>query len=146
MKKMMIVLAIMTSGPITLWAGHPTVSKEVLSAFEKNFSSASEVKWTTGNNYYKVSFVFNGRYLAAYYDEGGRLYGITRHISSLDLPLLLLMNLKKDYSHYWITDLFELAKNSGTTYYITVEDANTKIILKSSDMNQWTLYKKIKKT
>lgn len=146
MKKMMIVLAIMASGSVTSWAGHPTVSKEVLSAFEKNFSSASEVKWTTGNNYYKVSFVFNGRYLTAYYDEGGHLYGITRHISSLDLPLLLLMNLKKDYSHYWITDLFELAKNSGTTYYITVEDANTKIILKSSDMNQWTLYKKIKKT
>jgi hypothetical protein len=146
MKKMIVVLAMILTGSITALAGNPNVSKEVLAAFQQNFGTATEVQWTTGENYYKASFVFNGRYISAYYNESGELYGIIRHISSLDLPLQLLMSLKKDYSQYWITDLFELAKNSGTSYYITLEDADTKIVLKASDSNEWTVHKKIKKS
>jgi hypothetical protein len=147
MKKMMVVLAMMlTVSSITAFAGDGDVNTKVLTAFQHDFSNAAEVTWTAGDDYYKASFLFNNQYVSAYYSPEGELYGITRYISSLDLPLNLLLSLKKDYSQFWIADLFELSKKEGTSYYITLEDADTKIILKSSDGSDWTNYKKIKKT
>jgi hypothetical protein len=147
MKKMMVVLAMMlTVSSITAFAGDGDVSTKVLNAFQQDFSDAADVKWTEGDDYYKASFLFKNQYVSAYYSPEGELYGITRYISSLDLPLNLLLSLKKDYSKFWITDLFELSKKEGTSYYITLEDADTKIILKASGSNEWTNYKKIKKT
>jgi len=147
MKKMMVALAmILTMSSITAFAGDGDVSAKVLNAFQQDFSSAAEVKWTEGDNYYKASFIYNSQFVSAYYSIDGELYGVTRYISSLDLPLNLLMSLKKDYSQFWITDLFELSKKEGTSYYITLEDADTKFVLKASDGSDWTTYKKIKKT
>lgn len=147
MKKMMVVLAMMlTVSSITAFAGDGDVSTKVLNAFQQDFSNTADVQWTSGDNYYKASFLFNKQYISAYYSPEGELYGVTRYISSLDLPLNLLIKLKKDYDQFWITDLFELSKNEGTSYYITLEDADTKIILKASDGSDWSTHKKTKKT
>ena len=144
---MMVVLAMMlTVSSITAFAGDGDVNTKVLTAFQQDFSNAAEVTWTAGDDYYKASFLFNNQYVSAYYSPEGELYGITRYISSLDLPLNLLLSLKKDYSQFWITDLFELSKKEGTSYYITLEDADTKIILRASDGSDWANYKKVKKT
>jgi hypothetical protein len=63
----------------------------------------------------------------------------------MDLPLNLQVNLKKNYTNYWISDLFEVAKKDATTYYITLENADTKIVLKSTDANSWESFQKTKK-
>lgn len=65
----------------------------------------------------------NGQRAFAYYSTGGELMGVARYISSLQLPLGLLSNLKNNYSNYWISDLFELSNNDGTHYYVTLEKA-----------------------
>jgi hypothetical protein len=38
-----------------------------------------------------------------------------------------------------------VAKTDGTTYYITLENADTKIVLKAADGNAWTFHQKTKK-
>lgn len=158
MKKTMVALAmILTMSSITAFAGiadsnpfaikgHGDVNEKVLNAFKQEFTDAAEVKWSAGVNYYKAEFIFNNQYISAFYSTTGELYGVTRHISSLDLPLNLLLSLKKDYSSFWITDLFEMAKKDGTSYYITLEDADTKVVLKASGSDEWTTYKKTKKS
>jgi hypothetical protein len=121
------------------------VATKVLNAFKTEFNTAKEVEWTVGSNYYKAAFVYNEKHVFAYYNEEGELLGLTRYLSSDDLPLNLQNNLKKSYSKYWISDLFEVAKSDGTVYYITLEDADTKIVLKASAESDWSVYQKTRK-
>jgi hypothetical protein len=146
MKKMIMTLAIALS-TFVAFAGeeNENVSQDVLSAFKKEFGSANQVEWTTGNNYYRAAFIYNSKHVLAFYNTEGELIGLTRYMSSTDLPLGLEMSLKKKYSNYWISDLFEVAKNDSTSYYITLENADAKIVLKSAGGNEWEVYTKTKK-
>jgi hypothetical protein len=144
MKKVLMTLAIAISS-IVAFAGEEIVSKDVLSAFNKEFSGAKEVKWTTGSDFYKAVFVLNDQYITAFYNKEGEFLGMTRNISSLNLPLKLQSKIRSEYADYWISDLFELSDNEGTHYYITVEDADSKVLLKSSDNTDWNIFKKMSK-
>jgi hypothetical protein len=145
MKKMIMTLAIVV-GTLSAFAGEENVDPKVLNAFKAEFKTAKQVEWTAGNNYYRATFTYNDKHVFAFYNSEGELLGLTRYISLVDLPLMLQGNLKKKYSDYWISDLFEVAKNEGTTYYITLENADTKIVLKASDGNDWNMYQRIKKS
>jgi len=141
MKKIIIILAI-TISSLAAFAGEENVNTKVLNAFSREFAGAKDVKWTANETYYKASFVFNGQYLYAFYQLDGELMAMTRNISSLDLPMNLQTSLKKNYAGYWITDLFEISNNGGTNYYITMENAGSKIVLKSSSTGSWSVFNK----
>lgn len=141
MKKIILTLAVALS-TMCSFAADVKVSTRVLDAFKTDFASAKEITWTANNDYYKASFLFNDQQVAAFYNMDGELMGMTRNIRSLDLPLSLQANLKKGYSNYWISDLFEVSNHEGTSYYITLENADSKIILKSSAGNDWRTYQK----
>jgi hypothetical protein len=140
---MILALAILVS-TVSAFAGKVNVSEKVLNAFKTDFITAKEVVWSAGSNYYKATFNYNDRYVFAFYSENGELLGVSRYISPVDLPLLLQSNLKKNYAGYWVSDLFEVSKNGGVNYYITLENADTKIVLNSSGTG-WDVYHKIKK-
>ena len=144
MKKMilMLVIALSSLGAV---ASDVNVNQKVLDAFKTEFATATEVTWTVGDNYCKATFNYNGKYVFAYYADNGELLGMTRYISPVDLPLALQNSLKKNYEGFWVSDLFEAAKGDGTNYYITLENADTRIVLKSED-NTWTSFSKNKKS
>ena len=146
MKKMILTLAIAFIAFTSFASDNNTVSQKVLDAFKTEFSSAKEVQWTTESDYYRATFNYNGRYVFAYYSADGEFLGLTRYLSVNELPVLLQNNLKKNYDGYWISDLFEASKNEGTSYYITLENADTKIVLRSTDNNTWTSFSKFKKS
>jgi hypothetical protein len=155
MKKMILSLALIICSMVTVIAGKTPgtpvstmkeeVNAKVLGAFKKEFTSAREITWTIAGNYYQASFVYNDQHIAAYYSIEGELMALTRYISPADLPLALQSNLKKNYADYWISDLFEVANEEGTTYYITLEDAEVKMVLKATDGSNWKHFKKVKK-
>ncbi|GAC1420990.1 MAG: hypothetical protein NVS1B13_18670 [Flavisolibacter sp.] len=118
------------------------VSQWALQSFHSNFKTASDVKWTQVANYYKADFIFSGQYISAFYDAEGSLIAMTRNISSLQLPIALQAAVKNNYSNFWINDLFEVANEEGTTYYITLQCGDTKLILKSLSDSKWVGYKK----
>jgi hypothetical protein len=144
MKKMIVTLAI-TISSLAAFAGEENVNPQVLNAFNDEFTTAQEVKWTAGKDYYRAAFIYNEKHVFAYYSPEGDLIGLSRYISSADLPARLQSNLKKNYSDYWISDLFEVTKNDGSAYFITLENADSKIVLKSSGLT-WNVYQKIKKS
>lgn len=141
---MILTLAIAVS-TLSAFATDANVNQQVLDAFKTEFSTAKEVEWSVAANYYKATFNYNGKYVFAFYNETGELLGLTRYMSPSDLPLSLQNNLKKSYENFWVSDLFEVSKNESTNYYITLENADTKITLKSSG-NKWESYAKIKKS
>lgn len=145
MKKMILSLAIALTTLGAFAAGEENVNQKVLDAFKNEFNTAREVEWAAGADYYRAAFVYNEKYVFAYYSTEGDLLGITRYISPADLPMNLQISLKKKYSSYWISDLFEVAKNETTSYYITVEDADAKIVLKSTGGSDWSVFKTVKK-
>jgi hypothetical protein len=151
MKKIIVTLVIAVSSisafaSTTPAANAENVNQKILDAFNNEFTTAKEVAWSSSSDgYYKATFMYNERYVFAYYNETGELLGVTRFISPLDLPLALQNNLRKNYESYWVSDLFEAVKGDETNYYITVENADCKIVLKSSG-NSWTSFSKTKKS
>jgi hypothetical protein len=145
MKKIILMLAIGISS-FTAFAREENVSKKVLDAFKTEFATVKDVVWTTANDYFKASFIYNEKHVFAYYSPEGDLLGLTRYISPADLPMSLQISLKNNSNGYWISDLFEVAKNGTTTYYITLEKADTKMVLKSSGGSDWEVFKTVKKS
>jgi hypothetical protein len=123
----------------------PRVAPSVIKSFNKTFTAAQEADWTVSKDFYKVEFAMSGQYVTAFYGTDGQLLGVTRNISSLQLPLTLQAELKKGYQDLWITDLFEVANNEGTSYYVTLENSETKIILKGTASSSWSTYQKSRK-
>lgn len=144
MKKMIVTLALAVS-TLGAFASDVEVNQKVLTAFNTEFNTARNVSWTSGENYYQATFSYNDKYLFAWYSADGELLGVSRYISPTDLPLSLQKNLKDNYEGYWISDLFEVSKNDGTSYFVTLENADTKLVLKTSDTYSWSFYKKVKK-
>ena len=145
MKKMLLALVVLVSS-LAVNAEERNVNEKVLNAFKTEFTTASQVEWSTGPGYYKAAFVFNEKHVFAFYNAEGRLLGLTRNITAAELPLKLQTDLKKNYDTYWISDLFEAAREEGTAYYLTLEDADTRLVLKASADNNWTVYEKTKKS
>lgn len=123
-----------------------TPAAAAVKSFNSSFKNATEVKWQSADKFYKADFTLNGQFVSAYYDLDGKMMAITRNISSLQLPITLQASLKKSYDCYWISDLFELTNEEGTTYYITLENADTKLVLKSNSNSQWNTFKKQRKS
>lgn len=121
------------------------VNKKVATAFEKKFVKATEVNWLQVDEYYKAWSQLNGQYLTAYFSEEGEVMGVARHLLSTELPINLQAALKNKHSAFWVSDLFEFAINGDSKYYITIEDANRQIILKSVVTDDWSVIKKINK-
>jgi hypothetical protein len=147
MKKKILLLSIALTSltAFSFAADGPAVSKNVLSSFNQQFSSARDIKWDFEPKYVKAQFTMNDMVLFAYFNDNGELLAVTRFISTSQLPLSLLSNLKKEFNGYWVSDLFEIQTESGTSYYATLENADQVIVVKSEGTNGWNMYKKEKR-
>lgn len=121
------------------------VSAAVEASFNASFKGATEVVWKSTGDYQKADFVLNGQYVAAYYDADAKLVAVTRNISSVQLPLLLQNSIRKSYANSWVSELFELSDDNGTSYYITLESAEAIVTLKSDGV-KWSVYRKASKS
>lgn len=142
MKKIIITVAIIVNLTVSAFANEEKVKPEVLHAFNSQFSNAQHVTWVADNNHYKAAFNYYGTWMFAWYTTAGKFIGVTRNISSTELPLYLRNSLKTKYAGYWITDLVEESNKGGFSYYVTLENASQKIVLKSKNGSDWESYHK----
>jgi hypothetical protein len=146
MKQRMLTIAfslVMLLGSV---AGNATgIHDQIINSFKKDFAAAQDAQWEQGKQFTKVTFKLNDQVMMAYYSTEGSLLGVTRNITSSQLPINLLTHIKKNYGAYWITDLFEIAMQNETSYYITLQNGDQTLILKSNAANGWEVYKKEKK-
>lgn len=131
------------AAPSTI-AGNDNGNKEIRASFAHDFQSAELVSTEARENYTKVVFRLNQQVMTAFYSNGGELLAVTRNIVSSQLPVSLLMNFKKHYSEYWITDLFEMTQDQESSYYLTLENSNTRMTLRSNG-DGWEVYSSVKK-
>jgi hypothetical protein len=148
MKQFFLSIAAMLVLSVSAFAGGggDNVNQQAVSSFKKDFVNATNAVWEPRDGgYSKATFSLNGQVLFAYYDNNGSLLAVVRNIVSDQLPINLLASLRKDYGDCWISDLFEIAANDQTTYYVTVENGDKKIVLKSSGSDYWETYSKERK-
>jgi hypothetical protein len=145
MKPLFILLTVISS----LFANNSFATEDinpvVIKSFQRTFKEATEANWTVIENMYRVRFSLSTQYITAYYDERGTLLSVTRNISSFQLPVLLQAEIKRTYVNYWISDLYEVSSDNGTSYYVTLENADMKIVLKSINHAGWSVYEKSSK-
>ena len=139
------VTALLSFGSLKSDAQEIQVSTAVTNAFHHAFKNAADVEWKEGGSFYKADFTLNGQYVTAFYNTEAKLMAVTRNISPVQLPVTLQNNLKTAYEDYWISELFELSDESGTSYYVTVEDGDSRITLKSFGTT-WSTFKKSRKS
>ena len=145
MKKILTTLAlVLTITTMYAFKGEEAVNSQALRSFNRDFVGATDASWTAGRGFYKVTFSMNDQQLSAFYNTDGEFMAVARNISSFQLSLNLQRSLKKSYSNYWISDLFEMNNEEGTSYYVTLESADVKIILKSNGSG-WSVYQKMQK-
>jgi hypothetical protein len=139
------VFVLLTSISSAFANGKEEVNDRIIKSFEKEFAGAQNVQWATTKDFVKVTFTLNEQVVYAFYEQNGNLLGVTRNIVSSQLPINLLTDLKKNYSTHWITDLFEMASNNDNVYYVTLENGDQKLVLKSSGTAGWEVFKKERK-
>lgn len=120
------------------------LTAQVISSFKKDFAGVQEVAWQDSKDYARATFKMNDQVMYAYYSKDGELQAVTRNITTAQLPISLQAEVRKTYTEYWVTDLFEIAAGGNTTYYITLQDGVQKIVLKSLGSNGWETFRKEK--
>ena len=142
---MMSAGAFAANGNAKANSNEDNVNQQAIASFKKDFSNASNIVWEQKAGFTKATFSLNGEILFAYYDNNGQLTAVVRNITSEQLPINLLTSMKKDYDGYWISDLFEVASDNQTSYYVTLENSDKKIVLRSNGNEYWDVFNKQKK-
>lgn len=146
MKPLLIILTVISSFfTKDSLANECKIDCKVLHSFESQFANAKEVDWSITSNIYKAQFALDGQYINAYFNADGGLVAMTKNVSAKQLPLMLQSELKKQTANYWVTELFELSNEDGTSYYVTLENADEKVVLHSVSNKIWNKYKKTSK-
>ena len=148
MKKSILSIAIVLMMGLSAFAAkndEADVNQLAVKSFHKEFVNARNIKWEQKVGYVKVEFTLNDQVLYAYYNNDGQLTAVVRNIVSDQLPISLLTMLKRDYTGFWISDLFEVAADDQTNYYVTLENADKKIVLRSNGIDSWDVYSKTRK-
>lgn len=147
MKKIILATAMMLMAGLTVAFAKDDegVNNQIATSFSKDFTSATNISWNVQKDFTKATFTMNNQVMFAFYREDGSLIATARNILSEQLPINLLKSLRKDYGNYWISELFEMDKDGQGSYYVTLENADETLVLKSNSFGDWSTYKKAKK-
>lgn len=146
MKKIITILAMTLIVSTSFASIEPeTVSNQALNTFNSDFVGAANTTWTISKDFYQVTFTLDGQQMFAYYNKAGEFLAVSQNISSVELPNSLKKGLKKVMSNRWITDLFEITNNDQTSWYVTIESADEKVVLRSDNGGKWRVFQSMEK-
>jgi len=140
MKKSILIAALLVTTAMASFASDGTKpGRRVTSSFNKEFSGAREVSWQKDQNYVIATFNMKGQVMTAYYTPGGALEAVTHNLLSDQLPACLLTNLKKSFNNYWVSALSQEVRDGETHYYVTLENADEQVVMKSVSEKNWAV-------
>ena len=123
-----------------------SVSIEIKSAFQKIFTSASDVNWKKVNNYYLATFKINDQEATGAYNEEGQLMSASRSLTLSQLPLNINLALQNQFPEYTFEKLVsEITIDGQSNYYIKGETEKKIIIIKANGSGYLNVENKSKK-
>ena len=130
---------LLTLGVTTSFAANTRGNEKAATSFHKEFKQAEVLATDAGKGYTKITFKLSGVILFAFYNDNGELLAVTHNIRCSELPINLLMQVKREHPDCWVTDCFEFDANGSSSYFITLENADIKLTLHSNG-NDWDTY------
>jgi hypothetical protein len=140
----LIAVFLLTLGVTTSFAAGGTDNGGVTTSFRNDFKQAEILSSEFSKDHAKITFKMNGMILFAFYNSNGELLALSHNIKPSQLPISLLMPIKQKYANCWVTDCFEFDANGSASYYIVLENADTKLTLHSVG-NDWEVQSKSNK-
>lgn len=146
MKKTFVTLFAFLAIGITVSLADPitNVDPKILSAFQKEFSFAKNVKWEEEGNLTRVNFLLNDQGIIAWYNSDAELVTTARNILYNQLPISVMRSLDKEYEGADIFGIVEISRNDETYYQMRADRSNKKFLLKASPSGNITVLKKIR--
>jgi hypothetical protein len=146
MKKTLVTLVtFFTVGIAVSFANNSTdVDPKIVSAFQKEFSFAQNVKWGLNGELVQVNFSLNDQGFVAWYNNQAELISTARNILYMQLPLSVIKTLEQDYADASISGIVEFSRDSETFYQVTAERKGKKFLLKATPSGNVTITKKSK--
>ena len=116
------------------------VSKSIMENFQKEFNRAEDIHWTEAGELRKATFRLNGVEMHAYYTENGDKYASAKNVHVTEISEKVMLKIKNQFKNHWITSAFEVEQNGTKTFYVTFENADQKVMVKTNGKNAWTIY------
>ncbi|HKG67320.1 MAG TPA: hypothetical protein VKA92_00510 [Segetibacter sp.] len=134
MKKLFIsALLAITVAASSFAAEGNNVSYTVRNNFSSQFKKASDVQWTSGENYTKATFVLDNVRTEALYSAEGELIGTNQAITLEELPVNAKRAFAKKYEGYTVKEAIRFEGSQESAYYISAENEKGSVILKVED-------------
>lgn len=148
MKKLFATVAFAVMVGLTSFAADIKVNQRVLAAFQKEFSTATNVSWEVLKNaeLYHASFVYANEIMEAYFSTEGEMVAAARHISQEKLPLLVGKSLREQFGQYQFKQATEYMTSENTSYIVTLENEKASVSVRIFNNGNAEVLKKTKKS
>ena len=134
MKKLFIsALLAITVAASSFAAEGNNVSYTVRNNFSSQFKKASDVQWTSGENYTMATFTLNNVRTQALYTPEGEFIGTNQAITLEELPVNAKRAFAKKYEGYTVKEAIRFEGSQESAYYISAENEKGSVILKVDD-------------
>ena len=145
MKRFILSLAVSILLIGQSFANEASIPETVMASFQTRFQNAQSITWSDTKDHYTVRFSLNAQPYCAFYAYDGSFIALSRQISVTQLPLLMQESLQKQYKNYTVFSVLELQEENTVSYYVSMENAKTTLIVKTGSCPQWTEFMKTKK-
>jgi hypothetical protein len=128
MKKTIIAAIIAVSIATSAFAdAGKSINEKAVSEFSSSFTKASNVAWTTTNDYFKATFTMDKEKVEAFYRLDGSFIGSSKAIAFDALPAkaVRIITQKYPFPPYKLKECIAFTFADGETlYYASFEEAN----------------------
>ncbi|GEO11962.1 hypothetical protein [Segetibacter aerophilus] len=121
------------------------ISNLVIRSFRVEYAQASNVNWTSTNNYYKASFYVGDQKMEAFYNATGEKVATSRAITIDELPVKAKRAFARDFSDYTVKEAVEMDGTEDAGYFISAENEKETVILKVNSTGGLSTFKTTKK-
>ena len=144
MRKIFLAALLFTSiVPTTDISAAGKIDNSARKSFSSAFAPANH-NWSLKTPFTKVDVEVEGKNLSTYYDFSGELIGTTEEISLEELPVDAKRSFAKRYSGYTVTEVLKFESPEETAYYLSAENGKGSEIVKISNANEASFFKKMK--
>lgn len=144
MKKLFFAALLAIAVASSAFAGSTNVNVKVLNNFKTTFAKASEISWTSTDDYAKAVFTIDNVKMEAFFNIDGELIGTSKNITLDELPVNAKRTFAKRFSGYTVKETIHFDGADESAYYISADNASESVIVKVA-RNEVSTFKKTKK-
>ena len=134
MKKLFISALLAITVALSSFAAEGNkVSFAARNNFTAQFRHASDVQWTSAENYTKATFIWNNVRTEALYTPEGEFIGTNQAITLEELPVNAKRAFAKKYGSYTVKEAIRFEGAQESAYYISATNEKGSVILKVED-------------